>query len=79
MRFQPLAIACIIWIAMGYGSICLAEEDEKTDNGTYIDAPQDFVVCTGWHALCTDSPDCRMHGDKADCDCMRAQSRNLVK
>jgi hypothetical protein len=23
-------------------------------------APQDFVVCTGWHALCSESLDCQM-------------------
>ena len=78
MRFQPLAIAFIIWIAMSYGSICIAEVDEKTDNSTYIDAPQDFVVCTGWHALCTDSNDCKMHGDKANCDCMRVNETHIV-
>ena len=79
MRFKFIAITCIIWIAMSYGSICLAEEDEKTDNGTYIDAPQDFVVCTGWHALCTASNDCKMNGDKADCDCMRVNETHIVE
>jgi len=54
MRFQPVTITCMIWIALSYGSICLAEEDKQPDNGTYIDAPKDFVVCTGGHALCSD-------------------------
>lgn len=39
---------------------------------------QDFVVCTGWHALCSASPDCRMKGDKADCDCMRVNETHIV-
>jgi len=78
MRFQSLAIACVILIAMSYGSICLAEEDEKTDNSASIDAPQDFVMCTGWHALCTNSNDCKMHEDKADCDCMRVNETHFV-
>jgi hypothetical protein len=43
-------------------------------------APQDFVVCTGWHALCTESFDCRMNEnkDKADCDCMRVSETHIV-
>ena len=63
MRFKFLAITCIISLAVSYGSICLADVGNETDNGTYIDVPQDFVMCTGWHALCTDSNDCKMHGD----------------
>jgi hypothetical protein len=66
---------------MSYGLICLAEVDEKTDNGTHnsIDVPQDFVACTGWHALCSASPDCKMHGEKADCDCMRVNETHIVE
>jgi hypothetical protein len=81
MRFQFLAITCITLIAMSCGPICLAEVGEKTDNGTNssIDVPQEFVVCTGWHALCSASPDCKMHGDKADCDCMRVNETHIVE
>jgi hypothetical protein len=80
MRFQFLAIACITGIVMSYGPICLAGVGEKTDNGTYnlTDVPQEIVVCTGWHALCTSSHDCIMHGDKADCDCMRVNETHIV-
>jgi hypothetical protein len=78
MRFKFLATMCLIWIAMSYGSICFADVGEKTDNGTNIDVPQEFVVCTGWHALCTASPYCIMHGDKADCDCMRVNETHIV-
>ncbi len=42
------------------------------------DAPQDFVVCTGWHALCSASTDCKMNGDKADCDCLRVNETHIV-
>jgi len=58
----------------------LAEVGETTDNGTqnFIDAPQEFVVCNGWHALCTASTDCTMYGDKADCDCMRVNETHIV-
>jgi hypothetical protein len=41
--------------------------------------PSEFVVCTGWHALCTASNDCRMtSGDSADCDCMRVNEPHIV-
>ena len=43
-----------------------------------IGTPQDFVVCTGWHALCTDSHDCKMSGDQADCDCLRVNENHIV-
>jgi hypothetical protein len=81
MKFQFLAITCITWIALSYGPIGLAEVGGKTNNGThnFIDAPQEFVVCTGWHALCSASTDCIKHGDKADCDCMRVNETHIVE
>lgn len=42
-------------------------------------APQDWVVCTGWHALCSSSPDCQVNGDKADCDCYRVNETHIVE
>jgi hypothetical protein len=78
MRSKFFAIICLIGIALSYDPICLAEVAGETDNSTLIDVPQDFVVCTGWHALCTDSPDCVMHDDKADCDCMRVNETHIV-
>ncbi len=54
---------------------------ERMDSRTYslIDLPQLFVVCTGWHALCTASPDCQHNGiDKASCDCMRVKEQHIV-
>ena len=63
------------------GPICLAQVCETTDNGTYnsMDTPQEFVVCTGWHALCSASTNCTMHGDKADCDCLRVNETHIVE
>lgn len=54
---------------------------EKTNISTheFPNAPQDFVVCTGWHALCSASSDCRMSGDKADCDCLRVNETHIVQ
>lgn len=48
------------------------------DNSKTHNLPQDFVVCTGWHALCTQSTDCRMIGNQADCDCMRVNEPHIV-
>lgn len=51
---------------------------EKTDGRTH-NLPQEFVVCTGWHALCTASYDCRIKSDgTADCDCMRVNEPHVV-
>ncbi len=41
-------------------------------------APQDFVVCTGWHALCSSSQDCKKTGNHADCDCLRVNENHIV-
>lgn len=45
----------------------------------YPNAPQDLVVCTGWHALCSNSPDCQIDGDKANCDCYRVNETHIVE
>lgn len=80
MRFQFLVITCMTWLALGYAPICLAEGGKNTDRSTHAfpNAPQDFVVCSGWHALCSASPDCRLNGDTADCDCMRVNETHIV-
>lgn len=80
MRSRLMAITCMTWMALSSASFCLAEVGKKTDRSThpFPNAPQDFVVCTGWHALCTASPDCRLNGDTADCDCMRVKEPHIV-
>lgn len=40
--------------------------------------PQEYVVCTGWHALCSEALDCKMNGDKADCDCLKVNESHIV-
>ena len=78
-KYISISILCITWIAISFGPTCLAD-DERTDNGTRIsiEVPQEFVVCTGWHALCTNSTDCTIDGDKAYCDCMRVNETHIV-
>jgi len=53
---------------------------EQNESRTH-NLPQEFVVCTGWHALCSASPDCRMNDDKvtADCDCLRVNETHIVE
>jgi hypothetical protein len=68
--FMALVSVAVVLI---YGSICWAEEPLPAE------LPQEFVVCTGWHALCTASPDCRMNGDTADCDCLRVNETHIVE
>lgn len=46
--------------------------------GRVSDVPQDLVVCTGWHALCTVT-DCTMDGDRADCGCYRVNETHIVE
>ncbi len=55
-----------------------AGESAARSTQDFPNAPQDFVVCTGWHALCTASPDCQRNGDKANCDCMRVNETHVV-
>jgi hypothetical protein len=74
---QSLAITCITWIAMSCWPICLAQVAETTGGNTH-NLPQAFVVCTGWHALCSASTDCKMNGDKANCDCLRVNETHIV-
>ena len=42
------------------------------------DVPQAFVVCNGWHALCSASHDCKMDGDIAECACFRVNEAHIV-
>ncbi len=81
MRYRFLAVAGLALLAIGHAPACLAQVGEKTDNSgrKSIEAPQEAVVCTGWHALCSDSPDCKRSGDKAKCDCLRVNETHIVE
>lgn len=59
----------------------VAQVGEETDSSTlkFINVPQVFVVCTGWHALCSASTDCQMNGDRANCDCLRVNETHIVE
>ena len=81
MRLRAFAIACaaaiasVAWAWVMAWPIMLAQGGE--DAAATKDA-QMFVVCTGWHALCSASTDCRMNGERADCDCLRVNETHVV-
>jgi len=69
-------------MAMTFWLIGLAGAGEERDSrkSHSTDAPQQFVVCTGWHALCTKSFDCKMNSEnEADCDCYRVNETHIVE
>lgn len=80
MKFHFLAVMFLSLLAISYWPIRQAKTGEKADRVTHklVDAPEDFVVCTGWHALCSSSPDCKINGNKADCDCLRVNENHIV-
>lgn len=80
MRLQFFALTCMTSMAMGCGTTCLAANGEKADQGTNNSSvvPQELVLCTGWHALCSGSTDCQMNGDNVDCDCWRVNETHIV-
>jgi hypothetical protein len=67
----------ITCMALSYSPVCSAQGEEH-GNRSARNAPQASVVCTGWHALCTASTDCRMNGDMAACDCLRVNENHIV-
>ena len=71
-KLTVVAIACVASIAAIYSP---ERENTKQSVGG---KPQDWVVCTGWHALCSASPDCKVTGDIASCDCMRVDETHIV-
>ena len=79
MDYRSRAIAAMLAVlAALHAPAGLAEPGAKRDAGRR-DTPSEFVVCTGWHALCSASPDCRMiSGDTAECDCMRVNETHIV-
>lgn len=90
-RIEGLVLKSLLFLAMVSLNFIIAQAQnapkpaaragEKTKISTheFPNAPQDFVVCTGWHALCSASNDCRMNGDGADCDCLRVNETHIVQ
>lgn len=89
-RTGRLALAVLVFLAMAHFDAALAQArpapqaapqaQERAGNSSRGkgDAPQDFVVCTGWHALCSESLDCQLNGDKAQCNCARVNETHII-
>lgn len=89
-RAGSLVLTSLVFLALAHITLVNAQAQngpqraaQGSENGNHSphkfkDTPQEFVVCTGWHALCSASPDCRMNGDMADCDCMRVNETHIV-
>lgn len=79
MRCQFVA-AFLLFAAIGYCPATCARLGAQEMGGPQhsMHEPQPFVECTGWHALCSSSTDCRMNGDMADCDCLRVNETHIV-
>lgn len=57
-------------------AIAACKTSERSAQGRVA---QEFVTCTGWHALCSASNDCKVNGDKANCDCLRVDETHIVE
>ena len=88
-RAASLALKSLVLLVIAYlnfvtapaqkASQQAAQAGEKTNIQTN-NLPQDFVVCTGWHALCSASYDCKLNGGTtADCDCLRVNENHIVQ
>jgi hypothetical protein len=80
MKHQALVITCTAWMAIGLLPTSPALADGKAPVGAPDSRalPDDVVVCTGWHALCSASTDCQVNGDRASCDCLRVNETHMV-
>jgi hypothetical protein len=81
MRLQLLAIACVVGMSVSCWTDATRRPGEGAAAGSSespADAPELIVVCTGWHALCSASPDCTLNGSEADCDCLRVNETHIV-
>ena len=75
-----LVVASLVFLAIADVGLVDAQAEKVAQPKGQVghDVPQEFVVCTGWHALCSASPDCTMNGDKANCDCLRVNETHIV-
>ena len=82
MKFRSILIAGVASTTIAVLPAALADAaqgkaGERSDNAAV--EPQLAVVCTGWHALCTASTDCKTEdGAKADCACLRVNEAHIM-
>jgi hypothetical protein len=75
---RKLMLAGLMVIAFGRTDHAAATVNQGSESSSTRKSPQAFVVCTGWHALCSASFDCRVAGDEALCDCLRVNETHIV-
>jgi hypothetical protein len=79
MKSPVSTIMFIACLALFYGSVSWAGKNVHANNSKkHLNTPQAQVVCTGWHALCDASTDCKVNGDIANCDCWRVSENHIV-
>ena len=77
---KSLLAVCALLITFapaGLAQTSARNADRRNANTLHL--PSDYVVCTEWHALCSASTDCKLNGNKADCDCLRVNETHIVE
>jgi hypothetical protein len=70
-RAGSLVLSLLVMLAIASGANAQRSSNKPV--------PQDWVECTGWHALCSASNDCKVNGDRADCGCLRVNENHIVE
>lgn len=79
MRFLSYAGTFVTFVIFFLPVADIAPQAAAPNGGTAGSEPELFVVCTGWHALCSATTDCKVSGDNADCDCLRVNEIHMVE
>src|SRR5512139_170472 len=70
MTRKMIAFVCVEVLVLTYGSMVCGQEPA---------VPQETVVCTGWHALCSFATDCKVVSDtQANCNCWKVKEQYIV-
>lgn len=88
-RLARLAVASVVFLALANLNLHNAQAQQGPKKAAPVggktkvthsspNSPQPFVMCTGWHALCSDSLDCQVEGRTANCDCLRVNETHIV-
>jgi hypothetical protein len=81
MMLRSLVVtgAALMYIAVTPALLAEAQGKSGIRSANAAVEPQLAVVCTGWHALCSFTPDCTTNdGIKADCDCWRVNETHII-
>lgn len=80
MKNRSLPLACMALVIVGYAPASIADGlAEKRDTaGKSKATPQLVVECTGWHALCSFSVDCKVNATGAECACWKVNEPHIV-